>query len=164
MVRSSAVGGADWKTSASRAELLALYARVDALLAGFSCDASTECCRFGITGREPYATPPEIAEVARAVAALGGARALPKKTRLPVAGARDARTCALLGDDGRCRAYASRPLGCRTYFCDRVQGPGRFPREEVNRVARAVADLAARFAPADPRARPFSRVLETMRP
>jgi Fe-S-cluster containining protein len=148
-----------WKTSPARAELLALYARVDALLAPYSCDASTDCCRFGVTGREPYVTPPEIAEVERAVAALGGERALASKRTLPIASrAEGERRCAMLDDAGRCRIYESRPLGCRTFFCERVRGPGRVPRDEIQRIARAVADLAARFAPHDPHARPFSRV------
>jgi Fe-S-cluster containining protein len=165
-----------WKSSPVRAELLALYARVDALLAPWSCEASTDCCRFGVTGREPYVTPPEIAEVERAIAALGGLRVPSagnagrrgrggrgEKRRLPVAGAgagaEDERRCALLGDDGRCRIYAARPLGCRTFFCERASGPGRVPRDVAQRFVRDVADLAARFSPTDPGARPFSRVL-----
>ena len=148
-----------WKTSPARAELLALYARVDALLAPFSCDASTECCRFGITGREPYVTPVELAELERAIAARGvPLSAAPRSPRaLPLVD--EERRCPLLDANGRCRVYEARPLGCRTFFCDRVQGPGRIPRDEVNRVARDVADLAARFAPRDPHARPLTRAL-----
>ena len=51
---------------------------------------------------------------------------------------------------GRCRIYASRPFGCRTFFCDRVQGPGKLPRAEVQRISRRIADLSAQFAPRDP--------------
>ena len=29
---------------------------VDALYADWSCPSSTECCRFGVTGRQPYLT------------------------------------------------------------------------------------------------------------
>jgi Fe-S-cluster containining protein len=146
-----------WKSSPARAELLELYARVDALLAPFACDASTDCCRFGVTGREPYVTPPELAEVERAVAALGGDRALASRRTLPMADGE--RRCPMLDDAGKCRVYAARPFGCRTFFCDRARGPGRFPRDEVQRIARAVADLAARYAPHDPHARPFSRAV-----
>ncbi len=155
---------APWKTSAERAELLAIYARVDALMAPFSCDASTECCRFGVTGREPYATPPEIAELDGAIAALGGARALVRRatgeaTARRLAVVDDERRCPLLDDEGRCRAYAARPLGCRTFFCDRARGPRRFPRDEVNRATRDLAALAARVAPEAPHGRPLTRVL-----
>jgi hypothetical protein len=149
----------DWKTSAARAELLALYAQVDTLLGPFSCDGTTECCRFGVTGREPYVTPVELAEIEHAIAARGAS--LPKAPRplgsLPVV--TDERPCPLLGPGGRCSIYASRPLGCRTFFCDRVQGPGRLPRTEVNAIARSVADLAARFTPRDPSSRPLSRAI-----
>jgi hypothetical protein len=139
-----------WKTSAARAELLALYAEVDQLLVPFSCDGTTECCRFGITGREPYVTPVELAEIEHAIAGRG-TRSLPVAT--------DERACPLLDAGGRCSIYASRPLGCRTFFCDRVQGPGRLPRAQVNAIARSVADLAARFAPRDPHSRPLTRAL-----
>jgi Fe-S-cluster containining protein len=146
-----------WKASPARSELLAVYAKVDALLAPFSCDASTECCRFGVTGREPYVTPIEIAEVEHAIAARGAVLPKPRRNgRLPVVD--DERRCPLLTEEGRCSIYASRPLGCRTFFCERAQGPGKLPRAELNAAARAVADLAARFSPRDPHARPLSRV------
>jgi Fe-S-cluster containining protein len=157
-----------WKTSPARAELLAEYARVDALLAGFSCEASTECCRFGVTGREPYVTPIELAEVEHAIAARGGpsanaTTATTKRARSPrsLAIVDDERRCPLLSAEGRCTIYASRPLGCRTFFCDRAQGPGKLPRTEVNAIARRIADLAARFAPRAPHARPLTRALRS---
>jgi uncharacterized protein len=150
-----------WKTSPARAELLALYARVDALLAPFSCDSSTECCRFGVTGREPYVTPVELAEIERAIGALG-LRPGQRSTRsLPLVD--EERRCPLLTAEGRCSIYASRPLGCRTFFCDRARGPGKLPRVEVNAIARDVADLAARFAPRDPHSRPLTRALPALR-
>jgi Fe-S-cluster containining protein len=141
-------------------ELRALYAEVDALTAGYSCDASTDCCRFGVTGREPYPTAVELAELDRAVRARGG---LGKSRSLPVAGER---RCAMLSDDGRCRIYQARPFGCRTFFCERARGPAgesvrELPRSEIQRLSRAVADLSARFAPADPGPRPLSRAWET---
>ena len=60
-------------------------------------------------------------------------------------------------DDGRCVVYASRPFGCRTFFCDRAEGPAgerAAPRAEIGRIARDIAALSARFAPADPGPRP----------
>ena len=148
-----------WKTSPARRELFALYARVDALLAPFSCDGSTECCQFGVTGREPYVTPVELAEVEHAIAARG--TPLPKPARgvraLPVVDATG--RCPLLAANGKCTIYASRPFGCRTFFCDRVEGPGKLPRAEVQAVSRAIADLAASFSPRDPHSRPLTRAL-----
>lgn len=136
------------------AELRALYRTIDEALADTTCDASTECCRFGVTGREPYPTAIELAEVERAVRARGG---IPKRRVLPVA---SERRCALLGDSGRCLVYASRPFGCRTFFCDRARGPVGpvdLPRDVVQDHARAIAALSDRFAPADPGPRPLSR-------
>ena len=56
------------------AELSALFAETDALFAGSSCPGSTECCRFGVTGREPYVTSVELSAIARAVAKNGESR------------------------------------------------------------------------------------------
>ncbi|HVH46249.1 MAG TPA: hypothetical protein VM925_28105 [Labilithrix sp.] len=149
-------------------QLRGLYAKVDDALRGWACDASTDCCRFGVTGREPYPTAIEVAELDRAVRARGG---LPKRRSLPLTSsrssdreARDERRCALLGDDGRCLVYASRPFGCRTFFCERARGPvgersdSGLPRETIAEVARDIAALSARFAPVDPGPRPLSRV------
>ena len=144
--------------------LRGVYAEVDALLAGWTCDASTDCCRFGVTGREPYPTSVEIAELERAVRARGG---LPKRRSLPVVSTgprgEDERRCALLSDEGKCLVYASRPFGCRTFFCERASGPAGEParsatKAEIARLGRAIADLAARFDPAEPGPRPLSRV------
>jgi len=159
-----------WKSDPIRAELVALYAEVDALYAGFTCDATTECCRFAITGREPYPTAVEMTEVKHAIAAAGITLARPedagKKRSLPLAsagaGARDGR-CPLLSKEGRCRIYASRPFGCRTFFCDRARGPGKAPRQEIQRLSRAIADLSARHAPRDPHVRPLTNALEEHR-
>ena len=149
-----------WKRSPLRTELRALYDEVDALLAPYSCDSSTECCRFGVTGREPYVTPAEVAELTVAIRAHGG---LKKPKRLPIHVDAKERRCALLDDEGRCSVYASRPFGCRTFFCDRIVGPKKFPRSEVQRLARAIADLSARHAPRAPYARPLTRVLPEIR-
>jgi hypothetical protein len=139
------------------AELRAIYTEIDAVLAGFTCDASSDCCHFARTGREPYPSAVEIAELERAVKARGGP---PKKRALPKV---DERRCVLLDESGRCSVYASRPFGCRTYFCDRGRGPvGEAPPAprggEIGRLARAIADLSARFDPRDPGPRPLSRV------
>jgi Fe-S-cluster containining protein len=113
-----------------------------------------------VTGREPYPTAIELAEVERAVARIGGPRAaFGKNRRLPLA---NDRSCALLDEAGRCRIYESRPFGCRTFFCDRAVGPGKIPRRELLALGARVAALSARAFPADPAARPLSRALEAM--
>lgn len=147
---------ADREADEALAGLRAIYAEVDTITAGFGCEASTDCCRFGVTGREPYPTAVELAELERAVRARGG---LGKRRSLPVAGER---RCAMLSDEGRCVVYASRPFGCRTFFCERATGPSGeiardLPKAEIARLGRAIADLSARFAPRDPGPRPLSR-------
>ena len=142
--------------SAQLARLRQLYAEVDALLSHISCESSTDCCHFARTGREPYPTAVELAELDLALKRAPAPRS-PGDLKRRVALA-DERRCPLLGQDGRCRAYASRPFGCRTFFCDRAEG-GIFPRQEVQRIGRQIADLSARFAPLDPGPRPLSRYL-----
>jgi uncharacterized protein len=140
----------------ARAELRKLYEKTDALLAHLSCDGATECCRFGITGREPYPTAVELAELDLALKSAP----LPKTRHLATL---NERRCPVLGADGRCRAYAARPFGCRTYFCDRVRG-GKVPRAEIQQISREIAALSARFAPADPGPRPLTKALAFSRP
>jgi uncharacterized protein len=154
-----------WKHHPARAELLALYKEVDALIAPFSCPSSGECCHFARTGREPYPHAVELEEVTHAAKATNalpsGAAARRRRPakRLKILAADEERTCALLGDDGRCRIYASRPFGCRTFFCERVEGPRKWPRDEVQAIGRRIADLSARAFPRDPGPRALSKVL-----
>ena len=144
-----------WKSNPARVDLLALYKETDELLAPFSCEASTDCCHFGRTGREPYPTAVELAEVEDAAKGLGLAA---KPTRkLPMVDTE--RRCPLLGPNDRCRIYASRPFGCRTFFCERVSGPGKLPRAEILALGRRIADLSQRAFPRDPHPRPLGRAL-----
>src|SRR5262249_365210 len=127
--------------------LAAVYREVDALLDGWSCELSTDCCHFGRTGREPQLWPNEWAMLERALRA----RPVARTRRLPVV---DEGRCPLLDDRGRCAAYSERPFGCRTYFCARAVGPARRPpRVELGALARRVVALAEA---ADPLARPRS--------
>ena len=161
------VSSPDWKSSRERIELQALYAEADRLVSGWTCACASptppeapeaRCCHFGNTGREPYPTAVELEEVRHAMRASGVTARDPR--RLPLA---DARPCPLLSDIGQCRVYASRPLGCRTFFCDEAEGPlgakGKLPRETLNALGRRIADLSARFAPRDPHPRPLARAL-----
>jgi putative zinc- or iron-chelating protein len=149
---------AAWARSAERVELLALYAEADALVEGWTCACSAatgktpDCCDVAVIGREPYPTAVELEEVRLAMRGATVTARDPRK--LPLA---DSRPCPLLSGDGRCRIYASRPLGCRTFFCDDARAPsgqrGRLPRSALNAIGRRIADLSARFDPRDPRPR-----------
>jgi Fe-S-cluster containining protein len=146
----------DSEQTALLAELSALYAEVDAVQADAVCPASTECCRFGVTGREPYVTSIELAALERATARRGGPLS-ERRRALPLAGSgATERTCALLDRDGRCSVYESRPFGCRTYFCERASG-SRLSRDELRDFVRRLAELAARHAPDGDRTRPLTR-------
>jgi uncharacterized protein len=158
---------ARWGHSPERRQLLELYGQVDALLEGWTCACShagadevpeVPCCHFAVTGREPYPTAVELEEVRHAMRAAPPGRLDPK--HLPMA---ELRPCPLLSKEGRCRIYASRPFGCRTFFCDDAEAPfgakKRLPRDEVNALGRRVADLSAKFAPRDPGPRPLVKAL-----
>lgn len=139
------------------AELSALFAETDALFAGSSCPGSTECCRFGVTGREPYVTSVELAAIARAVARNGGPLS-PRRRALPMT--RDAdheRMCPLLNASGRCSVYASRPFGCRTFFCDRATHAAPPSRAAQKALADRLRALAARHEAGGDATRPLSR-------
>jgi len=166
-----------WSDSAARAELLALYNEADALLSGWECGCTharepPRCCQFAVTGREPYPTAVELEEVRHGMRTANAAPRDPRKLPLAAATARDPdsprtgslpRACPLLSPEGRCRIYASRPFGCRTYFCQTAEGPegprSRIPRDVVASIGRRIADLSARFAPRDPHPRPLTRAL-----
>jgi hypothetical protein len=116
-----------------------------------------------VTGREPYPTAVELEEVRHAVRA-GNVTVTVTLTVTPPARRTLAhlRPCPLLSPEGRCRIYASRPFGCRTFFCGQ-----KLPREPVAAIGRRIADLSARFAGnatdrcgnVDPGPRPLTRAL-----
>jgi Fe-S-cluster containining protein len=146
-------------------DLRRLYETTDSLQLGASCPTSTECCRFGITGREPYVTSIEALAIQRAVAASGGP--LSKKRRaLPLAGRTSAeeRTCPLLAAGGRCSVYAWRPFGCRTFFCARATRSEPPKRKEERELVRRLTELAARHAPGGDKVRPLTQVLSEFAP
>jgi hypothetical protein len=123
---------------------LAVLRDADHLLDGWRCEASTECCRFGVTGREPHLTEVEWQIVVEEIARQG--------RRMPAAP--EDGTCAFL-KGGRCSIYAARPLGCRTFYCDRADGPGRYPRADLARMPRALEALSTPDAAGDRRGRPL---------
>lgn len=114
------------------APALAILGQADRLLDGWSCEGTAECCDFALTGREPYATEAEFALIAEEIRRQG--------RRLPAA--RDDGRCPFLDDAKRCTVYAVRPLGCRTFYCERASGYGAFPRREIARLPRELEDLS----------------------
>jgi Fe-S-cluster containining protein len=146
-------------------ELRALYSEADALHASATCPASTECCRFGVTGREPYLTSIEILAIERAVAARGGALSA-KRRALPLAGSstEGERTCPFLAVGGRCSIYASRPFGCRTYFCSRATRHGPAPRDAERALVLRLRALAERHVPGGDAPRPLGKAFAVTSP
>jgi hypothetical protein len=146
--------------------LRAVYADVDRAMSGWSCDRSTDCCHFDRTGREPQLWPNEWALLSAALRARPAPVPRPEAARdVPgrAAGSRGRgarrlpvlveRRCPLLGDDDRCVAYAARPFGCRTYYCERAVGPSRRPpRVELAALGRRIASLAEADGQGGPRA------------
>ena len=95
--------------SSARA-LLEIYDDVERELAsrGHVCRACGNCCDFEANDYKLYASQIEKEIVAE------------KTGRRPelVNGC-----CCFLNADGKCTIHPWRPLGCRTYFCDRSGGP-----------------------------------------
>jgi hypothetical protein len=139
-------------------ELDEVYREADALYAGYRCEGTTECCRFAITGREPYVTSIEMLAIERAVAARGGPLAA-RRRALPLWRDRDERSCPLLTEGARCAVYAWRPLGCRSYWCQRADAPIPVAHADRNQLVRRVQAIAARHRPGGDRGRPLTRVL-----
>ena len=151
--------------SAPFAELEALYRDVDARHAAHSCPASTECCRFGVTGREPYVTSVELAYLTRAIARRGGRTPPPPpplvRSGLPML--RDERVCPLLDPSGKCSAYDARPLGCRSFYCDRASWDARVTQREIGAWVRRVKEIALAHEPRGDEGRPLTNALPAAR-
>jgi len=104
-----------------------IYARVDRQVeaCGVRCKACGKCCAWG----EEFVLFASSLEVRY----LLGKKSTPEEVR--------PERCAYL-QDGLCSARESRPLGCRTYFCERER---RDELEEIhNRALRVLKRLAAR--------------------
>jgi Fe-S-cluster containining protein len=141
-------------------ELRALYREVDGLYAGWSCPSSTECCRFGVTGRQPYVTSIELSAVRQALARRGAPLA-PSKRALPITKDEEReRICPMLDRGSRCAIYADRPLGCRTFYCDRATRGEHGTREELQEIVRKLRDLAARHTLGGEQARALTNAID----
>ncbi len=122
--------------------------QADTAWAGFRCPGTAECCQLAARKHEPWLWSVEWEVLRRAVPALppprtdGGCRFLDAAGR-------------------RCTVYASRPLGCRTYFCHRATGPGREPAEAMDRLERRLEAIARSVHPDEEGPRPLSAWLES---
>ncbi len=112
--------------------------------APFSCPGTAECCQLATTKRPPWLWPSEWGVLLEHLRRAG--RPLPP--------AREDGGCPFLDAAGRrCSVYEARPLGCRTYFCHRVSGPGAVPAVQTNAL---LERLAALNLAVDDEARPRS--------
>ena len=115
----------------------AVYRDVESLQAGWGCARSGECCQLAKTGREPYAWTVEWLRV----------RAALERSGRPIPPAREDGACPLLNETGGCSIYADRPLGCRTFFCERGHGPKKITREMITARMVKVEALAQMLEP-----------------
>jgi Fe-S-cluster containining protein len=115
------------------AEVRAVYAELEARKPERNCQLRTGCCQFRLTGATPLVTRGEALVLAQGFKA-SGRKELPEK---------EDGSCPLLKADGKCMAYADRPFGCRTHFCEPAGGP--YER-------RSVIDLIRRLEVLDPQA------------
>jgi uncharacterized protein len=126
--------------------LAVVYREADTAWAPFSCPASGECCQLTKTGRQPWLWRAEWLRLEERLKRDG--RALPPP--------RADGGCPLLDATGvRCSVYGDRPLGCRTFFCGRIQGPARQPAEVMDLLQRKLERLSVALAEEDSGPRPL---------
>jgi Fe-S-cluster containining protein len=113
-------------------EIKAIYAELERRPLVRDCQFRSGCCHFRLTGKMPLLTLGEALYLSRGVRASG---------RVQLKEHPDG-ACPLLDRSGRCTAYAHRPFGCRTHFCETAGG--MYPRKHV-------ADLIHRLESLDER-------------
>lgn len=112
------------------AEVRAVYAELAKRPLERSCQATTGCCQFQLTGLTPQLTKGEALVAAKGFRATGR-KELPESSD---------GTCPLLNrSNGRCLIYADRPFGCRTHFCEAAGGP--YPRKHVLDLIRRLEEV-----------------------
>lgn len=119
---------------ALRDELEEAYRELDAEVRslGVACWARGDCCDFERSDHRLYASTVEIAYV---IEKRGNA--------IEAEGGRSSKLCPFW-KEGKCTERERRPLGCRTYFCDRRY---REPLEALyEKYHRRLQKLAERYA------------------
>ena len=110
-----------WRRAAT--ETRAVLRQASAAWARHSCPGTSECCQLAVTQRPPWLWPSEWKVLEERLA----------RDRRPMPAPRADGGCPFLDVAGkRCTVYEDRPLGCRTFFCHRIQGPAKLPADETN--------------------------------
>ena len=133
-------------------QLESLHGTADEQFQGWSCARSGECCQLAKTGREPWVWPIEIARITRALS----------KRRETVPPPRADGACRLLSPAGGCSVYADRPLGCRTFYCERGSGPARVSRETITQLMVRLERLSLELDPDVLNPRPLREGLDAL--
>jgi Fe-S-cluster containining protein len=136
---------------AAMRETQLVFAKADEAYRPYGCPASAECCQLTRVQRQPWLWPSEWLVVREALKARG----IPQ--------AREDGACPLLDEANRCSIYASRPFGCRTFFCHRITGPSRQPAEEVDALLRRLEHLNQRLEPDCKGPRPLLELFDDAR-
>ena len=143
-------------------ELGAIYAAADALVERqpeIGCRCCTRCCRFGLSGREPYLTALELAAVQRALRARGGALVVEARAAKLEGRGADEGICPLLTVAGECAVYVWRPFGCRTHHCAEAGGRGSGTHRQLLSLVRRLREASARHGHDGDRGRPLRKAL-----
>jgi Fe-S-cluster containining protein len=123
----------------------AIYRDVSTMQTGWSCARSGECCQLAQTRREPDAWKVEWLRVQAALRRAGTSMPPPRGDG----------ACPLLTSDGRCSVHADRPLGCRTFFCERGSGPTAISRERITALMVRLERVAQELEPDESGPRPL---------
>ncbi|MDP3151289.1 MAG: YkgJ family cysteine cluster protein [Archangium sp.] len=119
-----------WQRAAT--ETRAVLRQGSAAWARHSCPGTSECCQLATTKRPPWLWPSEWKVLE--------ARLARDRRALPAARADGG--CPFLDAGGkRCTVYEDRPLGCRTFFCQRIIGPNKLPADETNALMERLSAL-----------------------
>lgn len=122
------------------AEIRAVYAALAKRPLERSCQATTGCCQFQLTGLTPQLTKGEALVAAKGFRATGR-KALPESA--------DGACPLLQRQTGRCLIYADRPFGCRTHFCEAAGGP--YARKDVLDLIRRLEEVDRQLGGDGPR-------------
>jgi Fe-S-cluster containining protein len=126
------------------AKVIEVYEELERRPVERECLRRTECCQFKLTGQVPYLTEGEALVAARALRAKGIHKLVPREDG----------ACPMLGMDGLCQIYESRPFGCRTHFCVAAGGP--YKRREVVDLIRQLEDIDHAVGGCGPRTLPVA--------
>jgi Fe-S-cluster containining protein len=135
-----------WRWRAAVTETRAVYVKADETWRPYSCPSSADCCHKAMSSRPPWLWPSEWRLLVDALA----------REKRPLPPPRADGACPFLDAAGkRCTVYASRPFGCRTFFCEKVKGPSVQPSEGTNALLERLEALnVALDAGAKPRSLP----------